>query len=57
MMTMIKISNDVTIKQIMEVINNETGEVSYLIMDDNDNGWRTITKDEYNKIRGNKDGE
>lgn len=54
---MIKISNDVTIKQIMEVINNETGEVSYLIMDDNDNRWRTITKDEYNKIRGNKDGE
>ena len=54
---MIKISNDVTIKQIMEVINNETDEVSYLIMDDNDNGWRTITKDEYNKIRGNRDGE
>lgn len=57
MMTMIKISNDVTIKQIMEVVNNETGEVSYLIMNDNDDEWRTITKDEYNKIRGNKDGE
>ena len=54
---MIKISNDVTIKQIMEVTNNKTGEVSYLAMDDNDNEWRTITKDEYNKIRGNKDGE
>ena len=54
---MIKISNDVTIKQVMELTNKETGEISYLIMSD-EGDWQQITQEEYNKLtRGNKNGE
>lgn len=54
---MIEISNNVKIQQIIEVTNNETNEISYLMMDDEGNEWKHITQTEYNKIRGCNNGE
>ena len=54
---MIEISNKIKIQQIIEVIDNDTNEVSYLIMDDEGNEWKRITQAEYNKIRGCNNGK
>ncbi len=54
---MIEISNKIKIQQIIEVINNDTNEISYLIMNDTDKEWKHITQEEYNNIRGYNNGE
>lgn len=54
---MIEISNNVKIKQIIELTNNETNEVSYLILDDDSKEWKHITEEKYNEIRGSNNGK
>ena len=54
---MIKISNNVTIKQMIEVTDKKTNKTSYLVMDDDNKEWRSITQEEYNNIRGYNNGE
>lgn len=53
---MIEISNNVKIKQFIELTNEETNEVSYLILDDDSNEWKHITKEEHDKLRGYNNG-
>lgn len=48
---MINLNNTVSIQQVMKMIDNKTGEVTYLIMDNDE--WVEISQDQYNKIRGN----
>ena len=36
------------IEEMIEVINNDTGERSFLVLKDNE--WVQITQDEYNKL-------
>lgn len=43
------------LKTTIEVKNNDTGEIQYFYVDDNE--WLEISKDEYNKIVGGFDGE
>lgn len=43
-----KIKTEIETKQIIEVKNNDTGEVSFLI--ENNGEWETISQDEYYKI-------
>jgi len=49
---MINLNNKVSIQQVMKMINNETGVVTYLVMDEDK--WVEISQDQYNEIRGNK---
>ena len=49
---MIQLNNNISIKQVIKVINNNTGEEQFLMMNDNKNEWVEITQDDYNKIRG-----
>lgn len=55
---MIQLTNNVSIKQIMEATKKETGEKIYYYWDDNSSTWVEMNQDEYNQIiRGNKNGE
>ena len=38
-------------KNFIKIINNETNEEEYLIMDEDTNEWKKISQDEYNKIK------
>ena len=49
---MINLNNKVSIQQVMKMINNKTGEITYLVM--NEDKWVKISQDQYDKIRGNK---
>ena len=49
---MIQLNNNISIKQVIKVINNDTGEEQFLMMNDNKNEWVETTQDDYNKIRG-----
>ena len=49
---MIQLNNNISIKQVIKVINNDTGEEQFLMMNDNKNEWVEITQADYNKIRG-----
>lgn len=49
---MINLNNKVSIQQVMKMINNKTGEITYLVMDEDK--WVKISQDQYDKIRGNK---
>ena len=53
---MIEINNTVSIKQIIKKTNNTTGEINYLILDENNQVWKELTEKEYNQIRGNLNG-
>lgn len=54
----IELSHNVSIKQVMEVTDEETGEKTFLIMSDDGSKWVPITQDEYNNhIRGSKNGK
>ena len=48
---MIQLNNNISIKQVIKVINNDTGEEQFLMMNDNENEWVEITQDDYNKKR------
>ena len=50
--TMIDIHTNVSIEQVMKIVNKKSGEVNYLIMGENDSEWKQLTEEEYNKIRG-----
>ena len=43
-------------KQIVKKTNNTTGEINYLILDENNQEWKELTEKEYNQIRGNLNG-
>lgn len=49
---MIDIHTNVSIEQVMKIVNKKSGEVNYLIMGENDSEWKQLTEEEYNKIRG-----
>lgn len=49
---MINLNNKVSIQQVMKMIDNKTGEITYLVMDEDK--WVKISQDQYDKIRGNK---
>lgn len=49
---MINLNNKVSIQQVMKMINNKTGKITYLVMDEDK--WVKISQDQYDKIRGNK---
>lgn len=49
---MIKISNNIDVKQIIEITDKETGEINYLTMVDDE--WVYITKERYEEIMRNK---
>lgn len=51
---MIQLNNNISIQQVIKVINNKTGKEQFLIMDDDKNEWVEISQDDYNKIRGKK---
>lgn len=46
-----------SIQQVLKTVNNKTGEINYLIMDEVDNEWKKLTEEEYNQIRGYENGE
>ena len=50
---MIEINNTVSIQQIAKTTNNKTGEIHYLILDEDNQEWKKLTEKEYNQLRGN----
>lgn len=50
---MISLNNKVSVQQVVKMINKKTGEISYLIMNEDNNEWKKIDENQYNKIRGN----
>lgn len=54
----IELNNTVSVKQVMEIVDEESGEKTFLIMSDDGSKWIPISQDEYNNhLRGSKDGE
>ena len=47
---MIEINNTVSIKQIVKKTNNTTGEINYLILDENNQEWKELTEKELNDV-------
>lgn len=49
---MIEVNNIVSVQQIMKIVDNKTGEISYLIVDEDNQEWKQLSKEEYKQIRG-----
>lgn len=47
---MIELNHNVSIEQVIKVIDNKTGKEQFLML--NGDEWVEITQDDYNKIRG-----
>lgn len=50
---MIEVNNTVSVQQIVKKVNNKTGEINYLILDEDNQEWKQLTEQEYNQLRGN----
>ena len=53
---MIEAKNKVSVKQIMKLVDKETNEETYLILNEENDTWERISKEEYDTIRGNSNG-
>ena len=49
---MIELNTGISIKEVIKIINNDTNEVEYLFMNEDNNEWQKISQEEYNNIRG-----
>ena len=49
---MIQLNTNVSIQQVIKVVNNKTGEEQFLVMDEDNNKWVEISQNDYDKIRG-----
>lgn len=51
---MIQIKNNISIYQVMKIVDKKTNQEHYFKIDNNEE-WTEIEKNEYNKIRGKED--
>ena len=54
---MVELNCNVDVKQVVKITNHQTGEDSYLIMNEDKREWEQLSKQEYNKLRGYSNGE